>query len=128
MSSLSRIESRLDKILTTQAHHTARLDYLEQNFERDGYPWYYFAYRSHMVGESMATLTWYPRHDNYYELSLTHGFDRLRVGRRRLNNFNPPTPRRAARDDYEMDIAGEEDEEGEHEQVDHGDGGFIDDE
>ena len=55
MSSLSRIESRLDQLLTTQAHHTPRLDHLEQNFELAGYPWYDFAYRSHMVGESMAS-------------------------------------------------------------------------
>ena len=34
MSSLSRIESRLDQVLTTHTHHTARLDHLEQNFER----------------------------------------------------------------------------------------------
>ena len=103
MSSLSRIESRLDQVLTTQAHHAARLDHLEQNFERAGYPWCDFAYRFHMVGESMATSSSYPRHDNYYEISFSHRFDRLRVGRRRFNNFTPPASRRAVGDDYGMD-------------------------
>ena len=57
MSCLSRIESRLDQVLTTQAHQTVRLDHLEQNFERAGYPWYGFAYH-YMVGKSMATSSW----------------------------------------------------------------------
>ena len=50
------------------------------------------------------------------------------MGRRRFNNFTPPAPRRAVGDDYGMDIMGEEEEEGEDEQVDHGDRGFIGDE
>lgn len=104
MSSLGRIESRLDQLLTTQAHHNPRLDHLEQNFEREGYPWYDFAYRSHMVSNSMATRAWYPHHDNYYEISLSHGFDRLCVDRRRFNYFTPPATRTAVEGDYRMDV------------------------
>ena len=69
-----------------------------------------------------------PRHENYYEVSLSHWFDKLRVGKRRFNNFTPPAPRTAVRGDYGMDINAEEEEEGEKEHVDPQDGGFIGDE
>ena len=123
MSSLGRIESNLQQVLTTQARHTARLDHLEQDFQRAAYPWYDFAYRSGMVSEGMVTPSWYPRHDNYYEVSLSHGFDRLRVGRRRFNNFTPPAPRAPMEGDYEMDL--DVDQGDDNEQVDPGDGGFF---
>lgn len=65
-----------------------------------------------------------PRHENYYEVSLSHWFDKLRVGKRRFNNFTPPAPRTAVRGDYGMDINAEEEEEGEKEHVDPQDGGL----
>ena len=68
------------------------------------------------------------RLENYYEISLNHGFDWLRMGRCRFNNLTPPAPRMTVGGDYRMDIEGREEEEGVEEHVDLGDECSIGDE
>ena len=69
----------------------------------------------HMVNESIATPSWYPGNDNYYEISLSQGFDRLCVRRRQLNNLTSPSLIAANRVVYDIDeVEGKEEGDGKH--------------
>jgi len=70
----------------------ARVDKLQDDVERMGYPWYDFAYRSHMVPRTAAVPSWFERPDEsqFFDVNLSRGLGGLQIGGHRVQNTPLP--------------------------------------